>query len=520
MRVRRARLRAASTHLGRARRAAPLDDLIVQCELLIEQAWIAVWSDRWDRALDLATSASRAAIAADEPALQFHAWSLIEQSRSAKGLPDADAAGQEALRAAHASGDERLVGLAEGNLALIADNRGRWKQAVNGYSRSGRAFRRCGDVVNVATSQLNQATILVELGDVETAYALAVDAARVLAAAGDAEAAAIATGLSLRAMVRAGLGDGTQVAGIETCVAVLAAEGDEEVTAFQDVGLIESLLLTGNIVAATQRAVRLIDVVDRFGDDHLLPTTVRRLLAVAADAAGDRSAGEQWLHEARARADLHRIMPEQAAIAAIDARRAADDRAPDRQRRADVSARLDEVLGVLSRPLFQHGRDSGEPMISGTELRPGRRRSPERRSPVVGYGGKQNAAGRVDLREPVGHRVEVETAAERRINPHGGGTLDDSVGELASGFDVGDHADRAVAPCDLSRAGNLFLQRSEHADALRIDDPTSGLVRTLERDAVRCVRIDANHPVSRRALRRRRPQGRSIRRLGSTGFTS
>ena len=136
-------------------------------------------------------------------------------------------------------------------------------------------------------------------------------------------------------MVRAGLGDGTQVAGIETCVAVLAAEGDEEVTAFQDVGLIESLLLTGNIVAATQRAVRLIDVVDRFGDDHLLPTTVRRLLAVATDAAGDRSAGEQWLHEARTRADLHRIMPEQAAIAAIDARRAADDRAPDRQRRAD-----------------------------------------------------------------------------------------------------------------------------------------------------------------------------------------
>ncbi len=138
---------------------------------------------------------------------------------------------------------------------------------------------------------MNQASILVELGDVETAYSLAVDAARVLAAAGHAEEAALATGLSLRAMVRAGLGDGTQVAGIEACVAVLAAEGDEA-TAFQDVGLIESLLLTGNIVAATQRAVSLIDVVDRFGDDHLLPTTVRRLLAVATDADGDHSAGE------------------------------------------------------------------------------------------------------------------------------------------------------------------------------------------------------------------------------------
>lgn len=351
-------LRAASTHLGRARRWAPIADPIVQCELLIEQAWIAVWSDRWDRALDLAASASRTATAADEPALQFHAWSLVQQSRSAKGLPDADTAGHEALRAAHASGDERLVGLAEGNLALIADNRGRWKQAASGYSRSGRAFRRCGDIVNVAKSQQNQASILVELGDVDTAYALAVDAARVLAAAGDVEAAAIATGLSLRAMIRAGLGDGTQVAGIEACLAVLAAEGDEEVTAFHDVGLIESLLLTGNITAAAQRAVRLIDVVDRFGDDHLLPTTVRRLLAVAADADGDHPAGEQWLHEARTRADLHRIMPERAAIAAIDARRAAADQTPDVQRRTDISARLDEVLGVLSRPLFQHGRDN------------------------------------------------------------------------------------------------------------------------------------------------------------------
>ena len=355
------RLRAASTHLGRARRAAPPDDLIVQCELLIEQAWIAIWSDRWDRALALATIASRVATAAEEPALQFHAWSLIQQSRGAKGLPDADTAGQEALRAAHASGDERLVGLAEGQLALIADNRGRWKQAVSGYARSGRAFSRCGDVVNVATSQLNQATILVELGDVETAYALAVDAARVLAAAGDAAGAALATGLSLRAVVRAGLGDGTQVSRIETCVALLAAEGNEEETAFHDVGLIESLLLTGNIAAATQRALGLIDVVDGFDDDHLLPTTVRRLLAIGAEAAGDRSAHERWLNDARARADLHRILPEQAAIAAMDARRAADNRAPDRQRRADASARLDELLGVLSRPWVQYGRDKVEP---------------------------------------------------------------------------------------------------------------------------------------------------------------
>ncbi len=41
-------------------------------------------------------------------------------------------------------------------------------------------------------------------------------------------------------------------AGIETCVTVLAADGNEEITAFQVVGLIESLLLIGSIAAATQ----------------------------------------------------------------------------------------------------------------------------------------------------------------------------------------------------------------------------------------------------------------------------
>ena len=380
------RLRGASTHLGRARRTAPLADLTVQCELLIEQAWIAIWSARWNRAVELAVSASHAATAAGEPALQFHAWLLIGESRSAKGLPDADAADHEALRAAHASGDERLVGMAEANLALIADNRGKWKPAISGYSRSGRAFRRCGDVVNVAAVELNQATILVELGDVETAYALAADAARVFAAAGDAERAAIATGVSLRAMIRAGLGDGTQVPGIETCIAVLAAQGNEEVTAFQDVGLIESLLLTGNIAAATRRAVRLIDVVDRFGDDHLLPTTVRRLLAVAADAAGDRSAGEQWLHEARTRAGPP---SDQAGTGSYRS-----DRCPTCVSRRghgrttscrSVRPTRRSARCAVSTDVSARSRQR-RAMISGTEFRPGRRRALERRSPRWGTG--------------------------------------------------------------------------------------------------------------------------------------
>ncbi len=347
------RLRAAAAHLGRARRFASLDDPVIQCELLVEQAWIAVWSDRWDRALDLATCARAAAMEAEEPALQFHAWSLIEQVSSAKALPGAGEAGDEALRAARASGDERLVGLAEGNLAVIADNCGRWKQAVNGYTRAERAFRRCGDVVNVAASQLNQASILIELGDVETASALAVDAARVFAAAGEAEWATSATGLSLRAMVREGRGDGTHVAVLEACVTALAAGGDDERTAFQEVGLVEVLLLTGNVEAATERCLHLIDIVDRFGDGHLLPVTVLRLLGIAADTVGDRPAADRWFHDARTRAERHEIAPELAALASIDARRAIHDGAPDRTLRSEVSAGLDAALGVLSRPLFR-----------------------------------------------------------------------------------------------------------------------------------------------------------------------
>ena len=216
-------------------------------------------------------------------------------------------------------------------------------------------------MVNVAASQLNQATILVELGDVETAYALAVDAARVFAAAGDAEMGRHRNGLSLRAMVRAGLGDGTHVAGIETCVAFLADEGDEEVTAFQDVGLIESLLLIGNIAAATQRAMRLIDVVDRFGDDHLLPTTVRRILAIATEAPviarpasnGSTRPGHEptFIGSCRNRRRSQRLMP---AVPLTSGRRT-DNVVPTSQRNSTKCSAC-----CLDR-CFRHGRDSSEP---------------------------------------------------------------------------------------------------------------------------------------------------------------
>ena len=142
---------------------------------------------------------------------------------------------------------------------------------------------------------------------------------------------------------------------------MLAAEGDEEITAFQDVGLIESLLLTGNIVAATQRAVRLIDVVDRFGDDHLLPTTVRRLLAVAPKpSVTARPASGGFTRPGHAPTCIGSCRSRRLSLRSMPAVRLTIGPRTE-QRRADVSARLDEVLGVLSRPLFRHGRDSGEP---------------------------------------------------------------------------------------------------------------------------------------------------------------
>ena len=122
-------------------------------------------------------------------------------------------------------------------------------------------------------------------------------------------------------------------------------------------------------------------------------------------------------------------------------------------------------------------------MISGTEFRPGRRRSPGHRSQSRIRGSRKCRPCR--LREPVGHGVEVEAAADSGSTQTVVELLTIPFGELASGFDIGDHTDRAVAPRDLSGAGQLFLQRTEHTDALRIDNPTSGLVRTLERDAIR-----------------------------------
>ena len=346
--------RAAAAHLARARRHAEPLDAVIQGEIVVEQAWQAVWAGRWDRALEVAARATLVAESAGEPRLRFAAWSLLEQIRSAKALPGANEAAAEAVRAGLASGDERLVGMAEVNAAVIADNAGRWQEAVSLYERSEEAFLRCGDPLNVAKIRLNRSTILVEIGAVDEATSLSTDAARATAAAGDTTAAAAALCVALRSRMRAGQFAATidPIRRVEEAVAHLVTSGEDELAAFCEVGLVEMMLLQGHARDARRRATALLPTVDRYGHEHLLPTTVRRLIAVAGWMLDDRVDARTWLAAAEHLATRHRITPEIAAITALAAQWASLDCADDADALALRSAELDAALGVQSRPWF------------------------------------------------------------------------------------------------------------------------------------------------------------------------
>lgn len=360
-------LRAAATHLGRARRQAEPTDSALHTEVDIERAWLAVWSDHWDRALRLAEGAARSADHTDDPRLRFAAWTLIEQIRSAKALPGAKDAGIRAVREAHASGDERLVGSAEGNVALIADNVGRWHEAEAAYARSEAAFERSGDVVNVARARLNLSTVLVELGHADEASELSADAARILAAAGDTVSAAAASCVSVRSRIRAGHIDVTTdvVPRLTEALATLAGSGESELAAFGEVALIEVQLLLGRPDDARRRCSGLLVIVDRFGDGHLLPSSVRRLCAVAEWVLGDRITARHTLVDAHALAERHRIVPELAAIEAVESWWALADGKPEAASIVERSLALDIELGIVSRPWFAP-RPGPIRIISGT----------------------------------------------------------------------------------------------------------------------------------------------------------
>ena len=291
-------------------------------------------------------------------------WTLLAEILGARGLPGEHDAALAALRAARAADRERLVGIAEGNLGLLADNRGRWPEALRRYRTAQRAFRRSGHVVHAANITENRASILVELGQLDQAIDELSDAARIFTAAGDDHRAAVTRSMAARARMRRD-GDRTALAVIPLAITAAESHRDDEMAMFHWLGLAEALLLAGKARPAATITRRVMKSSSHLGAQHLVPITARRLAAVSAWRRGYHTHAERLLDDAFQRAEAGHVTPEIAAIAATTrivrdrCGRGAGRRSPRRRhrrrrpprRRVTAVVRADRYEGQRPRPV-------------------------------------------------------------------------------------------------------------------------------------------------------------------------
>ncbi len=360
---RRGKARSAASLLGRVESMIGVEDHELRRRVLVERGWQAAWRGRWSAALGWASKAVALSgegaqrTAADDPVLSdpvlSEAWTLTAQALDATGQPGGDAAAARALVHAEASGDARRVAICIGNLAIAADNRGQWSEAADGYRRAMAMFQQAGDIVNAATSSVSLASILIELGDVDVAEPIALAAARSFAAAGVHDGSVqIAESFALRSRVRRGAVPAADLAAvIERAAGLVATIGahDEEIGSFHTAGLIEMMLLAGRVGAAVEATENQLRLVEHYGDDHLAPAMLRRLLAAGLLSAGG-AAGPVAAQQALRAAATAGLDPEIAAVQALCS--AWSVGINESGALLDPGLDLDLRLGVSSRPWF------------------------------------------------------------------------------------------------------------------------------------------------------------------------
>ena len=350
--------RSAVGLLSHAERLAIPEDHQLRSRLLVERAWQAVWRSQWVKAAAHAKRALDAATASG-PAVDYevvcNAWSVIEQVRNATGGAGGHDAALQALRYAQLAGDPRCLGVAIGNLAMGADSRGNWQEAARGYRRALGLFHDAGDVVNAAVSSVSLASILVELGDVDEAEGSALGAARAFAAAGVLDGSRqIAESFVVRARLRrGGLAPETIDSLLDRArdLVVDITGRDGEIGAFHACGLVEMLLLSGRVEEAVDRARAMLGDAERFGSEHLVPATLRRLLVVGLRLRGDPS-WQSMLAEALDRASRSGIEPELAALRAVQSALGSGTNAGDDPAGDAAADEGDQRLGICSRPWY------------------------------------------------------------------------------------------------------------------------------------------------------------------------
>jgi class 3 adenylate cyclase/tetratricopeptide (TPR) repeat protein len=300
------RWRAAARFLGTARAGATGGAAIA---VAIEGGFLAYDTGHPEKAQVVARQAADAARAGRHYALLARALGLDELVRSTTGQSGWEEVGRMALAAAERSGDEVLLARVASNVAMTLDNRGRWAEALSLYAEVEQRCRAAGQVTLAAMMVRNRATIQVELGDVGSVLDVIGGVLRVVAAAGDREGMAIAEALRARSLARTA----APARALEPILAAVASlpRRDSEVAVFARTGLAEVLLLANRNSEALELLEELEATVDQFGEDHLLPLTVRRLRAVALSRCGDKAGAASLLRAAHARAVAGAVLAEQ-----------------------------------------------------------------------------------------------------------------------------------------------------------------------------------------------------------------
>lgn len=226
------RLSSARSLLARCARTPEIDAGAMR-SLDLERARLAWYEGRSADAMRRLGDLAQQSLDAGDHRVRAYALALLEQLLASSGSERARPVGLEAAEAAEASGDETMIGMVYGNLAISADNRGEWGTALEWYERGADVARRAGDVATMARLTDNRASIQVELGDVDPLVGSLSRTGRVEAAAGLDDAAAINRCLAARVDLRRGgltaEAAASLVGAARAAVDVLGGLPDEEV---------------------------------------------------------------------------------------------------------------------------------------------------------------------------------------------------------------------------------------------------------------------------------------------------
>lgn len=340
------RLKAAIAHLARARRDATGKGTL---SVEIESCFLALRAGREAEALERANEAVGVARRRRWFDLEWWALSIVEEISSSKEFETWVPTGEALLRAAHRSGDATLLARSCIDVALSYDNRGDWARAHDLYAQAAAEFARSGDVLLREVARCNQASIQLELGNVDTVVVSLKESIRIFAAAGAEDDVDVSSIMFGRAEARRAGASGI-AARLRPRVARLVEAGSTDTADFQTLGLAEVHLLDDDIASAMVTLERLLARTADYGAGHLLPISCHRLLAMAHWRVGQTDRAASHLEAAQRMSSEQQVLPEELMV--LWARAQIDGvLSPDDAEREDVLSReLPRRLGDAAEP--------------------------------------------------------------------------------------------------------------------------------------------------------------------------